>query len=264
MKISISNIAWSSDSDNKMYKFLYENNICGLEIAPTRIIEEKPYDKLDHAKNIFDLIKNKYHLEIISMQSILFGRTENLFGSKEERKTLVEYNKKAIDFASVINCKNLVFGSPKNRIISNKEQYSIAVDFFSELGSYAVKKNTTISIEANPVIYGTNFINTTEQAVSLVNDVKNEGFRINLDLGTIIQNGENMNHVINNIDLINHIHISEPKLDLIKRRQKHKDLACKLKELNYDKYVSIEMKLQENIDDVKKTIIYIKEIFNDN
>jgi len=87
---------------------------------------------------------------------------------------------------------------------------------------------------------------------------------VNIDLGTIIQNNENIDQVIDDIDLVNHIHISEPNLEIIKNRKLHKDLSRKLKNNNYDKYVSIEMKMQENIEEVKKTIIYIKEVFNDN
>ena len=40
--------------------------------------------------------------------------------------------------------------------------------FFNILGDYAKLKNTVIALEANPDIYGTNFINTTKEAFSFV------------------------------------------------------------------------------------------------
>ena len=43
MKLSISNIAWSNEYDEEIFKYLYELGYDGLEIAPTRIISEKPY-----------------------------------------------------------------------------------------------------------------------------------------------------------------------------------------------------------------------------
>lgn len=264
MKLSISNIAWSKDNDEDIYSFISQQNYSAIEIAPTRIIQENPYGNVSTGKIFSQNLNKKYNLDICSMQSILFGKTESLFGINKEREELLNYIKKAIDFASNINCKNLVFGSPKNRIIANDKQYPIAINFFNELGNFAAQNNTTISIEANPIIYGTNFINTTKQAFQLVQDVNSKGFKVNVDLGTIIQNDENIDQIIDNIDLINHIHISEPNLELIKNRKLHKDLSKKLKKTNYDKYVSIEMKLQKNIDDIKKTIIYIKEVFNDN
>ena len=38
------------------------------------------------------------------MQSIWFGRQERLFGSEEEREILIDYTKKAVDFAVAIQC----------------------------------------------------------------------------------------------------------------------------------------------------------------
>jgi len=262
--LSISNIAWIKEYDNEICQFISDSGFTGLEIAPTRIIPENPYENLELAKKTSEEIKNKYNLTICSMQSILFGKTESLFGSDEEKQRLTDYTKKAIDFANAINCKNLVFGSPKNRIIKNNEQYPLAIKFFKELGDYAFQKNTVLSIEANPQIYGTNFINTTEQAFQLVKDVNSKGFMTNLDFGTIIENNEDISFVIDNINLIHHIHISEPNLVLIKKRKLHQEFADKLKKTLYNGYISIEMKNTNNIKDVKSTIKYIKGVFNDN
>lgn len=262
MKLSISNIAWSPKQDIEMYKYISKSNFEGLEIAPTRIFIKNPYEKLDLAKFFSKEINDKYNLKISSMQSILFGREERLFGSKNERDSLLGYTKTAIDFSSMTNCHNLVFGSPKNRIIESYNQLPVAIEFFRELGNYAFEKNTIISIEPNPKIYGTNFINTTDEAFEFVKKVNNSGFKVNIDLGTIIQNNENVENIINNISLVNHIHISEPNLILIKKRLIHKELAYELKNIGYDKYVSIEMKNTGEINDVKQTMKYIGEIFN--
>lgn len=264
MNLLISNIAWSIENDDEMYKYISDKGFIGLEIAPTRIISENPYKNINLAKNISKKLKEKYNLKICSMQSILFGRTERLFGTSEERKILLDYTKKAIDFANAINCPNLIFGSPKNRIIENDNQYLIAIDFFKKLGDYSKSKKTILSIEANPAIYGTNFINTTKQAFELVKKVKSNGFMVNVDFGTIIENNENIDQIIDNINLVNHIHISEPNLVLIEKRKIHQDFFNKLKKTSYNKFISIEMKNTNNINDVKKTIEYIKGVFNDN
>ena len=67
------------------------------------------------------------------MARICFGKNEVIFGSEEERKSISDYVKKSIDFAQSIGCKNLVFGSPKNRNI-NPNQEEIAIEYFSEIG----------------------------------------------------------------------------------------------------------------------------------
>ena len=115
MKLSISNIAWDSMNDSQIYQLMRKYKFNGLEIAPTKIFSENPYEKLEEAKNWNKKLKKKYGFEICSMQAIWYGKQERLFGSSEEREQLENYTKKAIDFAKIIECKNLVFGSPKNR-----------------------------------------------------------------------------------------------------------------------------------------------------
>lgn len=265
MKLSISNIAWSKEYDEEIYKFLQNNKFDGIEIAPTRIFESNPYENLKEAKNFQQYLKDKYSLEISSMQSIWFGKTENIFNSDEERIELINYTKKAIEFANVIKCKNLVFGCPKNRNISNEnlENKYVAIDFFRTLGNYAMQNNTIVAIEPNPNIYGTNFINYTKEAFDFVREVNNPGIKVNIDLGTIINNNEDISIIENNIDLINHIHISEPYLEKIQERNIHKELCELLNKSEYNKYVSIEMKNLNDLEGIKATMLYVNEIFRE-
>lgn len=263
MKLSISNIGWTSENDEYMYNYLKKVGFEGIEIAPTRIFKINPYNKIREAREYSKEIKKKYSLDISSMQSIWFGRNEGIFNSKEEREILLDYTKKAIDFASEIKCNNIVFGCPKNRKINkeNKDHTKISREFFEELGSYAEEKNTVIAIEPNPVIYDTNFINTTEEAFEFVRSLNNTGVKVNVDLGTIINNNEQLSILAENIDLINHVHISEPYLEEIEKRDIHFNLARILKENNYQKYISIEMKNLNSLDTVTECVEYIREVF---
>lgn len=262
MHLSISNISWLNENDEQMYKYINEHGFLGLEIAPTRIFEQNPYGDLERAKNFAVKLRKNYGITISSMQSIWYGRNEKIFGSDEERKILMDYTKKAIDFASGIDCKNLVFGCPRNRISESENDMGIAISFFKELGEYAKKKNTVISMEPNPVIYNTNFINYTSQAFEIAKEVNSDGFKVNIDLGTIIYNNEELSIIADNICLVNHVHISEPNLSLIEKRKLHFELASILRDANYEKFVSIEMGKRDDLDEVKDTIKYIKEVFS--
>ena len=88
-------------------------------------------------------------------------------------------------------------------------------------------------------------MNYTDSAVDMVKAVNSPGVKLNYDLGTVIQNQENIGVALDNIDLINHIHSSEPYLELIQKRSQHKELLEALNSAEYDKFVSIEMKQQE-------------------
>lgn len=261
MRLSVSNIAWTKEYDEEMYGFLSAEKIEGLEIAPTRIFQQAPYEKNEEAAEFAACLKEKYNLIIPSMQSIWFGRTENIFASEKERRALLDYTKLAIDFASAIGCENLVFGCPRNRSFAEGTDTKLAIPFFEELGDYAYRKNTVLSMEANPPIYNTNYCNTTPEAVELVKTVGSKGFLINLDFGTMIQNGEDLHVVESAREWLNHVHISEPGLALVERRTAHKELARYLKETGYDRFVSLEIKTQENIQNVKDAMYYLQDVF---
>ena len=261
MKIAISNIAWSKDEDSKMYEYLKKNDITSLEIAPTRIIEENPYNHLDEAQKMAQELKNNYQLDIVSMQSIWFGKKENIFVSEENYQILVDYTKKAILFAHAIGCPNLVFGNPKNRNMDNYEKdYPIALNFFKEIGQFALNNNVVIALEPNPTIYNTNFLNTTKEALDFVKKIALPSVKINYDLGTVIANNEELTIIEQNLEYINHIHISEPNLEIIQNRHLHQELANILKTKNYNKAISIEMN-KSNFQNIASVLQYVIEIF---
>ena len=238
-----------------------EAGFSGLEIAPTRVFPEKPYSDLNMARNWSQDLFENTGFSVSSMQSIWYGRQEKIFATASERKILIEYTKKAIDFAESIGCRNLVFGCPRNRNMPDDTDFSIAVNFFREIGDYAAEHHTVVGMEANPPIYNTNFINTTEQAISLIQQVGSNGFKLNLDLGTMIYNQENISIFKGRADLINHVHISEPGLKRIIERSLHREIADFLKENQYKGFVSIEMGRQDNLEVISDVCNYIREIF---
>ena len=132
-----------------------------------------------------------------------------------------------------------MFGCPKNRNIpdgvGNHEE--IAMDFFSRISEYAAESGTIIALEPNPPMYGTNFINTTLQALALCKRLDIDGFKVNIDVGTMIANGEPVSLIADNLSTINHIHISEPNLVSIERRKIHREIFAS----SFDKFISIEM-----------------------
>lgn len=257
MKLSISNIAWATEKNLQVYELMQEKNFTGLEIAPTKIFPKEPYEQLEAAR----AWKMALPFKISSMQSIWYGRTENIFGSPAEREILLNYTKKAIDFAEAIDCKNLVFGCPKNRSIPEGADKSVAVKFFAEIAEYARKKNTVIGMEANPPIYNTNYINTTLDALDLIAEVNSEGFKLNLDVGTMVANSESAEILRGKVHLINHVHISEPFLKPVQSRNLHNELSNLLIEEGYKNFISIEMATVDDLEILKKSMAYVKGVF---
>ncbi len=263
MKYSISNIAWSAEYDGEMYRFLQKQGIDGLEIAPTRLFSD-PYNNLEMAHQYAVMLKNKYGLTVSSMQSIWYGIQQSIFGSDRDRDFLIDYTKKAILFARAMGIKNLVFGSPKNRNMpeGDKAEYmKIAKAFFKELGDFAFENGTTLSIEPNPVIYNTNFLNYTKDACEFVKEVDSPGLKVNVDMGTVIYNKENPHLVKTYKNVINHIHISVPHLEVIGRCKEYTTLKKVLDKIDYDGYLSVEMKNTNDLQKVKEAVLFLKGAF---
>lgn len=242
MKLAVSNIAWAAEQDAEVYRLMRDMGFTGLEIAPTRIFKENPYEDLAAARMWKKGLSEEYGFQIPSLQSIWYGRTERLFGTENEREILIEYTKHAVDFAEEIGCRNLVFGCPRNRQKSEGADENIAVRFFREIGDYAALHNVVIAVEANPPIYNTNYINTTASAIELIETVNSPGFLLNLDIGTMIENHETPAILSGKEHLIHHVHISEPELKPVLQRDLHKELYSLLTGIGYQGYVSIEMK----------------------
>lgn len=261
MKLSISNIGWQADDDAVVYEWMKKYGYSGLEIAPTRIFPEAPYERLEEAGAWADALRETYGFIVPSMQSIWFGRQEKLFGSMEERHILLEYTKKAVDFAEAVGCRNLVFGCPRNRAFPEGGNAADAISFFKEAGAYAAAHGTVIGMEANPPIYHTNYINDTKAAFQLIEEVASAGFRLNLDVGTMLWNEESAEELAGKVHLINHVHISEPNLVPIRTRTLHRSLRRVLEAEGYQGHISVEMGRTEDISLVEEVLQYVGEVF---
>ena len=261
MKLSISDIGWTAEQDKDVYELMQCLGFKGLEIAPTRIFPSTPYEKKEEAKVWSRRLSDHYGLSVSSMQSIWYGVSDRIFGDNDERTRLIEYTKKAVDFAASIKCGNLVFGCPKNRDMPEGTDPQTGITFFHEIGEYAYQHGTVIGMEANPPIYNTSYVNTTSSAIELIRNVDSNGFRLNLDVGTIIANAEDINELDGNIDLINHVHISEPMLRPIEKKDLHKNLVRKLISGKYDGYISIEMGKGQTVSQIDQIMEYVRGIF---
>lgn len=258
MKLAMSQLAWKQEEENQALEILQAHGFCGVEIAPTLVAGENPYQKPERAEEYAAWVKENFGFSVCSLQSIWFGKQGNLF--EAERQELLDYTKQAIVFAQRAGAGNLVFGSPKNRVMPENACLEQAVSFFKELGDYAFLYNTVLALEANPPLYGTNFMNTTKEAFSVMEQVNSKGCRINLDFGTIIINNELVEELRGKIKEINHVHISEPQLVLIEKREEHRQLASLLREESYKGYISVEMK-QQPLEEVERTAAYMAEVF---
>jgi len=260
--LAASNIAWPRERDAEMYRFLAENGFTGLEVAPARLFPPGAggiYKRLDEAAAFAETLRGAWGLRVVSMQSIWRGRAERLFGSPEERRALAAHTRDAARFARALGCGSLVFGCPRNRAVPAgmpaEAAAEIAAAFFAEIADAAAEHGAVIALEPNPPIYDTNFVTTTAAAFALCAAVSRPGLKVNVDAGAMLYNHESADIVAGRLDMVSHIHVSEPGLGPVERRPLHRALAA----LPYTGFFSLEMRDPGDIEQVKQSARLVKE-----
>lgn len=253
MRLAVSNIAWRLEEADAALDCLQALGVAGLEIAPGLTFpgEPDPVRPSPSAVDAWTVGLERRGLTLASMQSLLFGRTEAaLFGDDDGRRAFEAGLEAAIDLAARLDCPNLVLGSPAARRIPNgmdaRTAEAIALEVIGRLGDRCSQVGSILSLEPNPAIYGTNFLNTWGETLAFVRTLDHPAVRLNLDIGALIVNGET-EAVIDSlplaIDRIGHVHISEPGLAAAPADPAAlSPLFAALQRQGHDGWVSIEMR----------------------
>lgn len=266
MILSMSNIAWAPEERLEAYAAMADAGFTGLEIAPGLFFHSSKDafvpGELEAREALAEIADHGLHL--VSMQSLLFGvQGAGLFDGEMARAALVEGMQRAIDLAGRFGIPNLVFGSPAQRRVpdamSMEQALGEAAEVFRTLGDRAAKAGTTITVEANPADYGTNFLTRLDEALNFIDLVDHPAVAAILDLGAMHMNGE-FDAVVQILPKLtgklNHVHVSEP--DLAPAPANPTRLAPVLSGLasqGYAKAVSIEMRRPDSgLQDVRSSI----------
>jgi len=269
MKIAISNIAWDMSEQDAIKRLMLERNVRGVEIAPTKVWNDPRTVSAEEMRSYRRYWEDS-GIDIIALQSLLFGHPEmTIFDGAEQREKTKEYLRRMIDIAAELGAKVLVFGSPKNRSAgyrNNEDSWRIAVKFFRNLGEYAHSKGVFFCIEPNPRKYDCTFVCDTDEALKLVQAVNDPGFRLHLDEAILTLNGEAIDRSIaSGKNYLCHFHISQPQLLPVGRGDvDHQTFARVLKELDYDRWTSVEMRASDgtaNTDTVRNTLDYVVSVY---
>ncbi|MGP3699505.1 sugar phosphate isomerase/epimerase family protein [Rhodobacter sp. NSM] len=222
MKLAVSNIAWAPAERLRVYRLLAAHGIRGLEIAPGLFFpgSTRPFTPSE-AEVAASLAETRAAgLELVSMQSLLFGvEGAALFGDPGERARFRDGLRAAITLAGRLGIPNLVFGSPRQRVIpadmGTAEAEAVALETFAVLGDAARQAGTRLGIEFNPAAYGTNFLTTLEEADAFVTRLGHPAVTLILDLGAMHMNGafDGIAGAVAAVTApISHVHVSEPNL----------------------------------------------------
>lgn len=263
MRLSISNLAWDPQHDAQVARLLHGAALDAIEIAPTKYFSLALANQETPAAGQLAAVRTQWQergVDIVAMQSLLFGTTGlNMFGPPAVQEAMLDHLARVLRIGAGLGARRLVFGSPKNRDregIDLGAATASGVDFFRRLGERASAAGCVVCLEANPAVYGCNFMTTTAEAAEMVRLTAHSAIRLQFDLGTVTANGEDAAELLQRYhELIGHVHISEPGLKpLGSSAADHAGYGALLRRwLAPDMSVSIEM-LTPSSDDPLATI----------
>lgn len=253
MRFAASNIAWSYAERLDAYALLRDHGFTGLEIAPGLLFADEADPMLPSTAGLRARRAEieKFGLTLVSMQSLLFGVDgASLFGEPEEVERLVLGLDRAIALAGALGIGNLVFGSPKQRIIppgmSDELVLARAIEVFHALGDRALSHGTRLALEPNAPTYGTNFMTDMRQTLDVVRAVDHPAITLNFDIGAL--------HMTSDFAAvsrlaeaarthISHVHISAPQLaPAPASTTEAQTVLDALSAVGFDEAVSVEIK----------------------
>lgn len=270
MKLTISNIAWEPREDEAIGRLMQQYGVTGVEIAPTKIWPQ-PLDATREEISAYARWWQSRGVEVSSMQALLFGRPDlTIFETAETRQKTLEYLTGIIQLGGQLGAQALVFGSPKNRLIGNRDRIQaeeIAVEFFRRVGQEAAKHGTVFCIEPNPQAYGCDFITTSAEGRDLVAKVDQHGFGLHLDAAGMTMSLEDItSELAKSVSTLCHFHVSEPNLQPIGAGGvEHALFSRVLKANNYRRWISVEMRAaggEENVAHIEKALRIVVEFYS--
>ena len=270
MELALSSIAWTNDEETAIAEKMRELGIKHVEIAPTKLWKDPTQTTPEEAKVYVDWWA-QYGITVSAFQSMLFARPDlKIFENDSNRQETVEYMEKFLALAGVMGARKLVFGSPKNRQrgeMSIEQANQIADNFFGGLGDVALKNNVILCVEPNAKQYNCDFITNAKEGTNFVKSVGNSGIGLHLDTACMALAGDDLGESIRESkDILEHFHISSPMLDQVEVRDDvdHASAAKALKEINYNKIISIEMRPGEvgtNVERVEKAVKFVQDVY---
>ncbi|MFW6138362.1 MAG: sugar phosphate isomerase/epimerase family protein [Spirochaetota bacterium] len=242
MKFGINTFLFASPfktSDLKLFRDFKEMGFDGVEIA----LEEE--GDLDYRKALAAL---KDHGLTCCAVCGTYGTGRDLRGSKTEQQEAKRYIRECIDACCALECD--IFAGPHYSRVgrakpetaqAKSEQWKRVVANLQELGSDAKKQGVCLALEPMNR-FATDFLNTCEQTLKLIEDVGSPMIKVHLD--TFHMNIEEKNPCMAILDAgehLYHLHVSEndrgtPGTGCIN----WKAIKDALVKINYDRYVAIE------------------------
>jgi len=271
MRFSMCNEFCQGWEIERVFDLAVKNGYDGVEIAPftladdVRQINQEEREKIVAAAKARDLQIVGLHWLLVKPEGLYINHPDDALRAKT-----VEYVNALSEFCGDLGGKIMVFGSPKQRNLqdgwSPEETWQRTVDAFRACMPAAEKAGVTICIE--PLARTeTNFLNTAEDGMRLVEAVDHPNFQLMVDVKAMSDEPRPYAEIIKNVGkYVKHVHANDANLrgpgfgDV-----DYAPIVAALRDIRFDGFVSVEVfdfsPDPETI--ASKSMEYLKRVFGE-
>jgi sugar phosphate isomerase/epimerase len=247
MRFAICNELFEGWAFDRVCRYVKSVGYDGLELAPftlaPRITDLSPSQRAELRQQAAD-----NGLEVIGLHWLL-ARTEGLHlttPDRDVRARTAEYLVALAEATRDLGGDLMVFGSPKQRSLSNGASWDQAFDFAVETFRRAMPgvADNGVTICMEPLAPAeTDFINTCAEGARLIDAVGHSNFRLHLDVKAMSSEASPVTSLIRQyISRTGHFHANDPNMkgpgfgetDFV-------PIFAALQEAGYDRWVSVEV-----------------------
>jgi sugar phosphate isomerase/epimerase len=269
MKFAICNEIFQGWTIEHTMEYAAKVGYDGIEIAPFTLAPLVTQIPAEQRRVIRDCAA-RLNLQICGLHWILY-RTEGMYLNHTDatiRQRSSDYLCELVRFCSDLGGQTIVIGSPQQRNIlpgvTTRQAWELAAETLSDAVKLAEDRAVTLCFE--PLAPAeTNFINTAGEAIQFAEQFNSPAMKIILDVKAMCSESKSIPQIIRDSwPHFHHFHANDKNLkgpgfgDV-----DFKPIAAALKEVGYDKYVSVEVfRFEEGAEAIAtKSLGYLKQIF---
>ena len=244
--IAVSNLAFPANAPSRFLAALVADEVCGIEVAPTRIAS---WDALSPVQlGDYRAMLAGHGLVVSSLQALLFqAEGVALLGDKTAFSRLLDHLRRVAGVGAGLGASVGVFGAPRQRsrgVMPAEEAFALGAGRLRQVAEACwAEGRLVLGLEPVPAVYGGDFLTTAEEVIAMVRAVDHPGLRVHLDTGCALLGGGDIGRAVTAAGpLLAHFHAAEPKLgDFSAPAADHVSAAAALCAAAYKGWISIEM-----------------------
>jgi sugar phosphate isomerase/epimerase len=240
----------------------------GLEVAPFTLADDAASISQETRSDVRSCAE-RHGIEILGLHWLLV-KPAGLYITAPDaftRRRTAQYLGNLVDLCADLGGKVMVIGSPKQRNLMagvNKEQaIGYAKEVFTPCLDQAASCGVTLALEPLSPIE-TNFIQTAQEAIDLIEQINHPNLRLNLDVKAMSSEKKPVPQIIRDSRKhIAHVQVNDPNLQGPGMGEvKFEPIIAALREVGYDGWLSVEaFDLKPGAETIaQKSISYLKKV----